>query len=187
MKHPVTSLAGQLLIAMPQMQDHRFTRSVIFLCAHNEEGAMGLVVNKIIDTVTLPELLEKLGIPALGLNRRQPVHAGGPVEEGRGFVLHSDDYREDNTLVVGSMGLTATLDILRAIGRGQGPRRSMLALGYAGWGPGQLDTEMSDNGWLHVPADQAIVFDQDIADKWQRALGKLGIDPLSLSGEAGHA
>jgi putative transcriptional regulator len=187
MKHPVTSLAGQLLIAMPQMQDRRFTRSVIFLCAHNEEGAMGLVVNKVIDTVTLPELLEKLGIPSLGLNTRRPVHAGGPVEEGRGFVLHSDDYREDNTLVVGSMGLTATLDILRAIGRGQGPRRSMLALGYAGWGPGQLDTEMSDNGWLHVPADEAIVFDEDIADKWQRALGKLGIDPLSLSGEAGHA
>jgi putative transcriptional regulator len=187
MKHPVTSLAGQLLIAMPQMQDRRFTRSVIFLCAHNEEGAMGLVVNKIIDTVTLPELLEKLGIPSLGLNTRRPVHAGGPVEEGRGFVLHSDDYREDNTLVVGSMGLTATLDILRAIGRGQGPRRSMLALGYAGWGPGQLDTEMSDNGWLHGPADEAIVFDEEIADKWQRALGKLGIDPLSLSGEAGHA
>jgi putative transcriptional regulator len=187
MKHPVTSLAGQLLIAMPQMQDRRFMRSVIFLCAHNEEGAMGLVINKIIDTVTLPELLEKLGIPSLGLNTRRPVHAGGPVEEGRGFVLHSDDYREDNTLVVGSMGLTATLDILRAIGRGQGPRRSMLALGYAGWGPGQLDTEMSDNGWLHVPADEAIVFDEEIADKWQRALGKLGIDPLSLSGEAGHA
>jgi putative transcriptional regulator len=187
MKHPVTSLAGQLLIAMPQMQDRRFMRSVIFLCAHNEEGAMGLVINKIIDTVTLPELLEKLGIPSLGLNSRRPVHAGGPVEEGRGFVLHSDDYREDNTLVVGSIGLTATLDVLRAIGRGQGPRRSMLALGYAGWGPGQLDTEMSDNGWLHVPADEAIVFDEEIADKWQRALGKLGIDPLSLSGEAGHA
>jgi putative transcriptional regulator len=187
MKHPVTSLAGQLLIAMPQMQDRRFMRSVIFLCAHNEEGAMGLVINKIIDTVTLPELLEKLGIPSLGLNSRRPVHAGGPVEEGRGFVLHSDDYREDNTLVVGSMGLTATLDVLRAIGRGQGPRRSMLALGYAGWGPGQLDTEMSDNGWLHVPADEEIVFDEDLADKWQRALGKLGIDPLSLSGEAGHA
>jgi putative transcriptional regulator len=187
MKHPVTSLAGQLLIAMPQMQDRRFMRSVIFLCAHNEEGAMGLVINKIIDTVTLPELLEKLGIPSLGLNSRRPVHAGGPVEEGRGFVLHSDDYREDNTLVVGSMGLTATLDVLRAIGRGQGPRRSMLALGYAGWGPGQLDNEMSDNGWLHVPADEEIVFDEDITDKWQRALGKLGIDPLSLSGEAGHA
>lgn len=187
MKHPVTSLAGQLLIAMPQMEDHRFRRAVIFLCAHNEEGAMGLVVNKIIDTVTLPELLEKLGIPSLGLIGRARVHAGGPVEEGRGFVLHSSDYREDNTLVVGAMALTATLDILRAIGRGKGPRRSMLALGYAGWGPGQLDAEMQENGWLHVPCDEAIVFDEEIADKWQRALGKLGIDPLSLSGDAGHA
>lgn len=187
MKTPVTSLAGQLLIAMPQMQDHRFVRSVIFLCAHNEEGAMGLVVNKIIDTVTLPELLDKLGIPAAGLTGGARVHAGGPVEEGRGFVLHSDDYVEENTLVVGKMALTATLDILRAIGRGKGPRRSMLALGYAGWGPGQLDTEMQHNGWLHVPADEAIVFDEDIGDKWQRALAKLGIDPLALSGDAGHA
>lgn len=187
MKTSVTSLAGQLLIAMPQMQDHRFVRSVIFLCAHNEEGAMGIVVNKLIDTVTLPELLDKLGIPAEGLAGKARVHAGGPVEEGRGFVLHSDDYVEDNTLVVGNMALTATLDILRAIGRGQGPRKSLLALGYAGWGPGQLDAEMQDNGWLHVAADEGIVFDGDIADKWQRALAKLGIDPLALSGDAGHA
>jgi putative transcriptional regulator len=187
MKNPVTSLAGQLLIAMPQMQDKRFMRSVIFLCAHNEEGAMGLVVNKLVDSVTMPELLQKLGIPAPALIGRARVHAGGPVEEGRGFVLHSDDYVEENTLVVGKMGLTATLDILRAIGRGKGPRRSMLALGYAGWGPGQLDAEMQHNGWLHVPADEAIVFDEDIGEKWQRALGKLGIDPVALSGDAGHA
>ena len=187
MKTNVTSLAGQLLIAMPQMQDHRFVRSVIFLCYHNEEGAMGLVVNKVIDTVTMPELLEKLGIPAGSVSTRSPVHAGGPVEEGRGFVLHSDDYVEENTLVVGNMALTATLDILRAIGSGRGPRRSLLALGYAGWGPGQLDAEMQDNGWLHVPADEGLVFDENIADKWQRALAKLGIDPLALSGDAGHA
>jgi putative transcriptional regulator len=187
MKNGFTSLAGQLLIAMPQMQDKRFVRSVIFLCAHSEEAAMGLVVNKFIDSVTMPELLEKLGIPSVGLIGRARVHSGGPVEEGRGFVLHSDDYLEQNTLVVGSMALTATLDILRAIGRGQGPRRSLLALGYAGWGPGQLDAEMQENGWLHVPADEGIVFDDAVADKWQRALGKLGIDPIALSGEAGHA
>ena len=187
MTDTVTSLAGQLLIAMPQMQDNRFVRAVIFLCAHNEEGAMGLVINKLVETVTLPELLEKLGIPSVGLVGHPRVHAGGPVEEGRGFVLHSDDYVEENTLVVGKMALTATLDILRAIGRGKGPRRSMLALGYAGWGPGQLDAEMQENGWLHVPADETIIFDDDIADKWQRALGKLGINPLSLSGDAGHA
>ncbi len=184
----MTSLAGQLLIAMPQMQDHRFVRSVIFLCAHNEEGAMGLVVNKLIDSLTLAELMEKLGIPAQGLTGRSLVHAGGPVEEGRGFVLHSADYVEEDTLVVGNnLALTATLDILRAIGRGEGPRRSLLALGYAGWGPGQLDAEMQANGWLHVPADESIVFDEDLADKWQRALGKLGINPLALSGDAGHA
>jgi putative transcriptional regulator len=185
--HPATSLAGQLLIAMPQMQDHRFVRSVIFLCAHNEEGAMGLVINKFVDSVTLPELLDKLGIPAPGLSGQARVHAGGPVEEGRGFVLHSDDYVEENTLVVGTMALTATLDILRAIGRGEGPRRSLLALGYAGWGPGQLDAEIQHNGWLHVPADEAIVFDEQVGDKWQRALAKLGVDPLALSGDAGHA
>jgi putative transcriptional regulator len=184
----LTSLAGQMLIAMPQMQDHRFHRSVIFLCAHSEDGAMGLVVNKLFDAVTLPELMEKLGIPAAGLSGRLRVHSGGPVEEGRGFVLHSADYLEEDSLVVGKdLALTATLSILRAIGRGEGPRRSFLALGYAGWGPGQLDAEMQANGWLHVSADEAIVFDDDLKDKWQRALAKLGIDPLALSGDAGHA
>jgi len=184
----LTTLAGQLLIAMPQMQDHRFQRSVIFLCAHSEDGAMGLVINKLLDTVTLPELLDKLGIPAPGMGRGMRVHCGGPVEEGRGFVLHSADYVEEDTLVVGDdLALTATLSILRAIGRGEGPRRSFLALGYAGWGPGQLDAEIQANGWLHVSADEGIVFDDDLKDKWHRALAKLGIDPLALSADAGHA
>jgi putative transcriptional regulator len=184
----LTSLAGQLLVAMPQMQDHRFERSVILLCAHNDEGAMGLVVNKLIETLTLPELLAQLKIGAGGLRGHTHVHFGGPVEAGRGFVLHSHDYQEDGTLVVGdNLALTATLEILQAIGRGEGPKRSLLALGYAGWGPGQLDAEMQENGWLHVPADEGIVFDDGIADKWQRALGKLGIDPIALSGDAGHA
>ncbi|HEX7970270.1 MAG TPA: YqgE/AlgH family protein [Stellaceae bacterium] len=184
----MTSLAGQLLIAMPQMQDHRFVRSVILLCAHNEDGAMGLVVNKLIDSLTLPELLDQLGIAAAGLSSRAHVHFGGPVESGRGFVLHSADYVEDGTITIGSdLALTATLDILRAIGRGTGPRRSLLALGYAGWGPGQLDAEIQANGWLHVAADEGIVFDDDLKDKWQRALAKLGIDPIALSGDAGHA
>jgi putative transcriptional regulator len=184
----LTSLAGQLLVAMPQMQDHRFERSVILLCAHNDEGAMGLVVNKLIESLTLPELLAQLKIGAKGLRGRAHVHFGGPVEAGRGFVLHSDDYQEDGTLVVGdNMALTATLEILHAIGRGEGPRRSLLALGYAGWGPGQLDAEIQANGWLHVAADENIVFDDECKDKWQRALGKLGIDPIALSGDAGHA
>jgi putative transcriptional regulator len=187
-RQDVTSLAGQLLIAMPQMQDRRFARSVILLCAHNEEGAMGLVVNKLVDTLTMTELLDQLGIAAKGLKAQERVHSGGPVESGRGFVLHSTDYLEESTLVVGTnLALTATLDILRAIGRGEGPQRSMLALGYAGWGPGQLDAEMQANGWLHVAADDGLVFDRDLDEKWQRALAKLGIDPLVLSGEAGHA
>ncbi len=149
---------------------------------------MGLVVNKLMDSLTLPELLDQLGIGAEGVSGRPHVYFGGPVDSGRGFVLHSADYVEEGTLVVGdNLALTATLDILRAIGRGVGPRRSLLALGYAGWGPGQLDAEMQANGWLHVAADEAIVFDNDLADKWQRALAKLGVNPLALSGEAGHA
>jgi len=185
----VTSLAGHLLVAMPQMQDPRFARAVVYLCAHNEDGAMGLVVNRLLDDVAWPELMKQLGIetPATTGNDRH-IHFGGPVEAGRGFVLHSADYVEDGTLVVGgNVALTATLDILRAIGRGAGPKRSLLALGYAGWGPGQLDSEIQANGWLSVAADEDIVFDTQHGDKWQRALGKLGIDLLSLSGESGRA
>ncbi len=185
-----TTLTGQLLIAMPQMQDPRFARTVIYLCAHGSEGAMGLVVNKFVDNppVTLSRLMSQLGIAAEGLKADSRVHRGGPVEEGRGFVLHSADYTEDATLVVGNnLALTATLDILRAIGRGEGPKRSLLALGYAGWGPGQLDAEMQANGWLSVPADSDLVFDSDFDAKWQRALTKLGIDLTMLSTDAGHA
>ena len=171
MKTAATTLAGQLLIAMPQMQDRHFERSVIFLCVHNAEGAMGLVVNKTIDSVTLQELLEKLKVPCEGLKGAARVHAGGPVEEGRGFVLHSDDYLEENSLVVGNhLALTATLDILRAMGRGEGPRRSLLALGYAGWGPGQLDSEMALGGWFTVPEEPSLVFDTDRDKLWDEAM-----------------
>ena len=184
----VTSLAGQLLVAMPQMQDPRFARSVILMCAHNEEGAMGLVVNKLVERISLREMMTQLKIAAEGLRERYPVHFGGPVECERGFVLHSADYVEAATLVIGGRyGLTATLDILRAIGRGEGPRQSLLALGYAGWGPGQLDTEIQANGWLNVAADDDIVFGSGQAEKWDRALAKLGVHPMTLSGDAGHA
>lgn len=182
----MTSLSGQLLIAMPQMQDPRFMRSVIFLCAHNAEGAMGLVVNKIVEQPSIEDLLRQLGIAPDGFAGTQ-VHFGGPVEQGRGFVLHSADYTEEATLVVSGVGLTATTDILRAIGGGTGPRRSLLALGYAGWGPGQLDAEIQANGWLHVAADDDLLFDGALEDKWRRAIGKLGVDPSALSGDAGHA
>ncbi|HEY1503748.1 MAG TPA: YqgE/AlgH family protein [Stellaceae bacterium] len=182
----MTSLAGQLLIAMPQMEDRRFSRSVVFMCAHNAEGAMGLVVNKTVEQPSMGELVKQLGIAGDGFNGAR-VHFGGPVEAARGFVLHSTDYTEQATLVVGDVGLTATLDILRAIGRGEGPGRRFLALGYAGWGPGQLDAEIQANGWLTVPADNALLFDDTNEDKWRRAIGKLGVDPFALSAEAGHA
>ncbi|HEV2188339.1 MAG TPA: YqgE/AlgH family protein [Stellaceae bacterium] len=185
----MSSLTGQLLVAMPHMQDPRFARSVVYMCAYSEEaGAMGLVINKTIDALTLDELYAHLKIEPVRANRPQPVHFGGPVDPGRGFVLHSADYREEATLgITGDFAMTATIDILRAIGKGEGPRQSLLALGYAGWAPGQLDAEIQANGWLSVAADAGLVFDDADDSKWQRALKKLGVSPEMLSGEAGHA
>lgn len=181
-------LTGQLLIAMPGMRDERFSRSVIYMCAHTDEGAMGLVLNQIIDSLTFNQLLGQLGIDEAKSRSDVPVHFGGPVESGRGFVLHTSDYKQDATLEVDEeIGLTATIDILKAIARGRGPRRSLLALGYAGWGPGQLDSEIRQNGWLQVPADSQIIFDPEHDSKWERAISKLGVDPRMLSDEAGHA
>ena len=183
------SLTGQLLVAMPQMTDPRFARSVVYICAHSEdEGAMGLVVNKRLASLTMDELFTHLNLAPSDADRARPVHFGGPVEPGRGFVLHTPDYREDATLVVADeFAVTATLDILRAIGKGAGPRRNLLALGYAGWAPGQLDAEIQANGWLCVAADSGLVFDDDFDAKWQRALAKLGVDLSMLSTDAGHA
>lgn len=181
-------LTGQLLIAMPQMGDPRFARSVIYMCAHTADGAMGLVINRPIESVTFPDLLKQLSIEAENPSDQIRVMFGGPVETGRGFVLHSGDYQRESTLTVGeNVALTATLEILRDLASGGGPRKSLLALGYAGWGPGQLDGELQANGWLVAPADEALVFGDDIEGKWDRALGKLGISPALLSGEAGHA
>lgn len=147
---------------------------------------MGLVLNKIVEQPTIEDLMRQLKIAPEGFQGRH-VHFGGPVECGRGFVLHSADYTEEATLVVSGVGLTATTEILRAIGRGEGPRRSLLALGFASWGPGQLDAEIQANGWLHVAADDDLIFDRKIEDKWRRAIAKLGVDPAALSGDAGHA
>jgi putative transcriptional regulator len=181
-------LTGQLLIAMPGMRDERFARSVIYMCAHTEEGAMGLVLNQVIESLTFNQLLGQLGIDESKSRSDVPVHFGGPVESGRGFVLHTADFKQDATLEVDpEIGLTATVDILKAIARGNGPRRSLLALGYAGWGPGQLDSEIRQNGWLQVPADAQIIFDREHDSKWERAISKLGVDPRMLSDEAGHA
>jgi len=189
-------LEGQLLIAMPGMSDDRFARSVIYLCAHSAEGAMGIVINKPAPDLRLTELLVQLEIidsdDAIRLPaqiERMPVLMGGPVETSRGFVLHSPDYRvEQATMPVdGEICLTATVDILRAIARGRGPRDAMLALGYAGWSAGQLETEIQRNGWLNCPADPEIVFDPESQDKYERALRRIGIDPAMLSATAGHA
>ena len=181
-------LTGQLLVAMPQMQDPRFIRSVIYICAHTADGAMGLVINKLLENVSFPDLLEQLNIEPPGGAQSIEVHFGGPVEPGRALVLHFVDYCQDATLVINrSIALTATIDILRDIAGGRGPSRSLLALGYAGWGPGQLDDEIQANGWLSVPADDTIVFGNDLAGKWQSAVAKLGIDANFLSSESGHA
>ena len=183
-----TYLTGRLIVAMPNMLDPRFARTVIYLCAHTEEAAMGLVVNRLIGSITFPDLLEQLEIESSGADSNIRVHFGGPVESGRGFVLHSPEYMQEGTLQVSAgVSLTATVDILRDMAAGQGPRRSLLALGYAGWGQGQLDAEIQANSWLHVDPDEALVFDEDLDGKWERAIAKLGFDFSMLSGDAGHA
>jgi putative transcriptional regulator len=181
-------LTGHLLVAMPQMEDRWFSRTVIILCAHTSEGAMGLVVNKQMDSVAFPDLLDQLSIETRGEEQEILVHFGGPVESGRGFVLHSADYVHDPTLVINEeVALTVTIEILKAIAEGDGPKRSLLALGYAGWGPGQLDDEIQRNGWLCVGADDSLIFGPDLVERWESAMAKLGINLHMLSGDAGRA
>lgn len=186
---PDTNLTGKLLIAMPSMGDPRFMRSVVFVCAHSRDGAMGLIVNKPAPEVNARDLLKQLNIEPKGEMSPIRVHIGGPVEHGRGFVLHSSEYESDGaTLVVDDdFGMTATLDVLEALANGIGPRESLLALGYAGWGPGQLETELQANGWLVTVASPRLVFSHDNRGKWEAALAVLGIDPLMLSSEGGRA
>jgi len=189
-------LDGQMLIAMPGMSDPRFDRSVIFMCAHSGNGAMGIIVNKRAPMISFSELLERLDIMPQESRIKLPddvqsmlVQFGGPVEPGRGFVLHTSDYfSADTSLPIDErVALTATLDILRAIAGGQGPRRSLLALGYAGWAPGQLEDEIQRNGWLSCAADEDLLFGNDLDGKYVSALHKIGVDPAMLSSEAGHA
>ena len=188
-------LDGQLLVAMPVMSDPRFARSVIYMCAHSEEGAMGLIINQRASHISFPDLLERLGIVSpdddskMASVDRMAIHVGGPVETGRGFVLHSSDYfADDSTLPIeDGVCLTATIDILRAIAGGHGPNRALLALGYAGWSPGQLESEIHANGWLNCPADPDLIFGPDLETKYSRAMAKIGIDPSHLVSDAGHA
>lgn len=187
-------LDGQMLIAMPAMSDERFMRSLIYVCAHSSEGAMGIVVNQAAQNIKFPDLLVQLEvIPAkerieLPESLDVRVLKGGPVETGRGFVLHSADFFIENSTLPIDEGvcLTATLDILKAIAHGSGPASAVLALGYAGWAPGQLEQEIQENGWLHCAADSDLIFG-DIEGKYERALRKLGVDPGMLSSDAGHA
>lgn len=181
-------LAGMLLVAMPGMPDPRFDRTVVFLCAHSSEGAMGIIVNQLAENVAFEAIVEQLGIEASAEAKALKVHVGGPVESSRGFVLHSADYVHENTLLIDeSFALTATVDVLRAIAGGEGPKQKVFALGYAGWAPGQLDAEIQKNGWLVAPPDQKIVFELDDDHKWAGALRKIGVDPSLLSSTAGHA
>ena len=184
-----TDLSGKLLIAMPGMGDPRFDKSVVYMCAHSPEGSMGLIVNKPAPGIKMDDLLDQLSIAKGDGSRGVRVHFGGPVEHGRGFVLHSADYQnEGSTLRVDDeFGMTATLDILEEMAKGAGPQRRILALGYAGWGPGQLEGEIHRNGWLTCDASAEIVFAPDNAGKWVAALASMGIDPLLLSAEAGRA
>lgn len=182
-------LSGKLLIAMPGMGDPRFSNAVVFLCAHSDDGAMGIIVNKRVPDLSLDDLLEQLEIGRGKGSAGIGVFFGGPVEGGRGFVLHSSEYdASPSTLKVdGAIAMTATKDILVDIAQGTGPRSMLAALGYAGWGPGQLEGELQQNAWLMVDADAAIVFDPDDRGKWAKALRKLGIDPSMLSSGGGRA
>jgi putative transcriptional regulator len=181
-------LTGNLLVAMPTMQDPRFSRSVICLCAHSGEGAMGIVLNKPLAGLSFDDLLKQLDLDPVPPQRRIRLMSGGPVENGRGFVLHTEDWETEGSLKVQpGVVLTASVDILKAIAGGGGPREGFLALGYAGWGPGQLESEIQQNAWLSVPADEALLFSSDSGRLWHQALAKLQVDPALLSGVAGHA
>jgi putative transcriptional regulator len=193
---PPASLEGQMLIAMPSLREGPFARSLVYLCAHREDGAMGIIVNQNAEAINFPELLVQLDVVKPDESVELPPSAsevrvlrGGPVEKGRGFVLHSSDYlATDSTVPIGDgICLTATLDILRAIASGKGPEKAVLALGYAGWSSGQLESEILANGWLNCPADASLVFDPDNESKYDRALAKIGVSAGMLSSEAGHA
>ena len=187
-EQPEGLLTGQLLIAMPAMTTPHFSQAVIYICAHTSEGAMGIVLNRPLASPSFGDLLEQLDVSPKPPVRKIELYRGGPVDAARGFVLHTADWTGDGSLMVDpQIALTASLDVLKSIADGGGPERGFLALGYAGWGPGQLDREMTENAWLSAPASIDIVFDGDHETKWRRAMGILKVDPVLLSGSAGHA
>jgi putative transcriptional regulator len=188
-------LDGQLLLAMPAMTDKRFARSVVYMCSHSKDGAMGLIINQRATHIDFPSLLDRLGIPAdahgadVHKLTSRAVHVGGPVESGRGFVLHSSDYvaTQATLQITSGVALTATIDVLKAIAMGEGPEQSILALGYASWSAGQLESELVANGWLHCPADPDLVFSSDLDGKYALAMETLGVSIQHLVSDAGHA
>lgn len=191
-----TYLDGQLLLAMPTMTDSRFDRSVIYICSHSDDGAMGLVINSGATNIDFPGLLDQLEVaydPEYLVDgdvakEKTVLHGGGPVETGRGFILHTTDYVQDSTMIISeTVALTATIDILAAIARGSGPRDFIVALGYTGWGRGQLEDEINRNSWLNIEADEELLFHTDLELKWPRAMAKLGIDITMLSTHVGNA
>lgn len=183
------TLVGQLLIAMPQMEDDSFQKTIVYVCAHNSDGALGLVLNRPILHATFSDLLSQLDLPTQNTTDEISILSGGPVEKNRGFILHSTDYMTENSMEINTeTALTATVEILEDIANGTGPKRFILALGYAGWGPEQLDSEILRNGWLHVaPSTELLFSDTDIDLKWEHALAELGIRPDALSGDYGSA
>jgi putative transcriptional regulator len=193
---PAATLVGRFLVAAPSMPDGRFQKSVVFMCKHDDDGALGIIVNNKVEDLPLGQVYKQLGIEVPKIANIQPVLFGGPVETSRGLVLHSADYKRGETLLIeGGMALTASLEILKDMANGNGPKQAWLALGHSGWSPGQLDQELQDNAWLVVDADAALVFDTDLDAKWQRALDRLSgknergirFDPASYSHQVGRA
>jgi putative transcriptional regulator len=193
---PAATLVGRFLVAAPSMPDKNFQKSVVFICKHDEDGALGIIVNNKVEDLPLGQVFKQLGIEVSPAAAERAVLFGGPVDTARGLVLHSADYKREETLLIeGGMALTASLEILKDMAGGRGPKEAWLALGHSGWQPGQLDFEMQDNAWLVVDGDAALVFDTDFAAKWQRALDRLGskgglggrFDPASFSHQSGRA
>jgi putative transcriptional regulator len=191
---PAATLVGRFLVAAPSMPDERFRKSVVFICKHDGDGALGIIVNNKVDDLPLGQVYKQLGIELPSETPETPVLFGGPVETSRGLVLHSSDYKREETLEIeGGMALTASLEILKDMAGGSGPKRAWLALGHSGWAPGQLDLELQDNAWLVVDGDSELVFDNDLPGKWQKALDRLGgssggkFDLSKFSHQAGRA
>jgi len=182
------NLAGQIIVSMPSLEDERFYKTVIYMCAHSSEGSMGIIINKKIDYDLYPDLLQQLGIDKPLNNKKLFIRYGGPVESGRGFVLHSDDMVRKETLNIDKgVALTSTAEFFDDLTKGKGPKKSILALGYAGWQPGQLEYEIMQNSWMSLSVDNSFLFDDEVSRKWSQAYKLMGVDPHSLSFQSGRA